>query len=49
MKLAKAASRLGIVEKLEAAETCEMLKEGARIGVSGERRWASANPVSSTV
>ena len=49
VKLAKAAARLGIVEKLKVAETCEMLKEGASIGVSGERRWASAGPNSSTV
>ena len=49
MKLAKAAAWLAILEKLKVLETWEMLKEGANIGVSGERRWASAGPNSSKV
>ena len=47
--MAEAAARLGFCEKAKVAETCEMLKEGASIGVSGEGRWASTGPNSSTV
>ena len=47
--MAEAAARLGISEKAKVAETCKMLKEGASIGVSGEGRWASTGPNSSSV
>ena len=45
----EAAARLGLVEKEKVAKTCQMLKDGANIGVSGEGRWATEGPNSSSV
>ena len=38
IKMTEAAARLGLVEKRKVAETGDMLKEGASVGVSGEGR-----------
>ena len=38
--MAEAAARLGLVEREKVARTCQMLKDGANIGISGEGRWA---------
>ena len=45
----EAAARLGLVEKGKVAKTCQMLKDRANIGVSGEGRWATEGPNSSSV
>ena len=42
-------SGLGLVEKEKVAKTCQMLKDGANIGVSGEGRWATEGPNSSRI
>ena len=49
VRMAEAAARLGLVEKEKVAKTCQMLKDGANIGVSGEGRWATEGPNSSSV
>ena len=40
---------LGLVEKEKVAKTCQMLKDGANMGVSGEGRWATEGPSRSSV
>ena len=49
VRLAAAAARLGLCEKLKVKEICEMLEGGASIGVSDQGRWPSTGPNSSTV